>query len=1262
MPTPPGSGPENAWAEITGGDALGRGHQPALSWWLPAGSSVQHAYRLRTDDGFDTGRVDSRAQSFVRLPVFDRSRRSARAQVKVWTDLGESDWSDPVRLEAGLLADEDWAARWIGIDEDPRPAPGSRPAYWLRRSFEVPSASEARLYVTALGLYEAFLDGQRVGDAELTPGYTQYRVRVQYQVFDITSLVRPGRHVLAVLLADGWYRGQVGLPRAADQYGDEVALRAQLEVQTPKGWQVAAASDPGWRVAPSHITAADLIGGQREDRRRVDPAVHDPAIDDTAFDDRPWRPAVTRDVAVAVVRSIAPPVRRVQQVRPVTVRPGRDRGAFVVDFGQNVNGWARLAQTGPAGGRLVLSHGEWLDAEGDLTTAHLDVDLPIIAGRLPLGQVDEVVSRGDGDVFEPRFTTHGFRYVRVEGYPAPLEPDDVTAVVVHSDLRRLGWFGCSDDRVNRLHEAVVWSLRSNMCDIPTDCPQRERAAWTGDWQVFAPTAAYLYDVLAFSRKWLADLSLDQRADGCVPNMSPCPPAEGFGGPLGGLTGSAGWGDVVVSAPWDLYQAYGDVSLLRETWRAMTAWVRFAAAAAAGGRHPARAAARPEPAAHERYLWDTGFHWGEWMEPGAVVTDFPAFARADKSETATAYLYRSAATVALVAAVLGRPEEEYHVIATGALNAWRREFIRPDGTLAATTQASHVRALAFGLVPGELRPAVAARLVELIGLAGGHLTTGFLSTPLLLPVLADTGHLGTAYELLFQDTSPSWLAMMDRGATTMWEEWDGVDSEGVPHGSLNHYSKGAVASFFYRYVAGLRPTEPGYRTFEVQPRPGGGISSATTRHVSPFGPIEVSWRLGGKSIELDVLVPPGTMATVVLPGEKPHGAGPGRHHWTAARLPRGRDALGPDDRVVRLELAGALLDLLAHLAVTLGRDLDLGGVSPLLVHGDDRGRQVRPGHLRLRREQAARAARRALDVRAPQDDDVEVAHRAKPWRPEVARRLERHPELARDVAPERRRPVDRGGVKYHRARRAGALELYLVDHGDMHGECGRVQHRQRQRLPLRRQRATHREEAGHPRLQHPFVHPEGDGRLAPLTTQGKQPLDDGGVGVRPEQPVTEQLEPGGHRPADNRGAHDKPVALGQPLPQPPHVVRLGALRGAAGQAELVEADELDLGTLPLLRRCAERRLQQDLRAAAGLTAAESQHPAPRAYRRHSFFLLRRRGPKASRPWHAAGPAPRPRARRRPASRRTWRGRWSRPRARAPRPAAGRPGHSRRLRRA
>jgi alpha-L-rhamnosidase len=610
--------------------------------------------------------------------------------------------------------------------------------------------------------------------------------------------------------------------------------------------------------------------------------VHDPA-----FDDRSWAAAVPRDVDVAVVRSIAPPVRRVQQIRPAAVRPVRGGDAFVADFGQNFSGWVRLEQPGPAtpavpaGSRVTLAHGEWLDRDGDLTTVHLDVDLPVLPERLPLGQVDEVIPADGGDGFEPRFTTHGFRYVRVAGHPGPFGPDDLTGVVVHSDLRRLGWFWCGDDRVSRLHEAVVWSLRSNMCDIPTDCPQRERAGWTGDWQIFAPTASYLYDVLAFARKWLADVSLDQRADGCVANVSPCPPAEGFDGPFGMLNGSAGWGDAVVSVPWDLYQAYGDISLLREMWGTMTAWVRFAAGAAASGRHPARAAARPEPAAHERYLWDTGFHWGEWLEPGSDPGDFPAFVRADKSEVATAYLYRSAATVVQVAGVLGLPEDQwrpYRLVAEGALDAWRREFVRPDGTLAVQSQASHVRALAFGLVPAEFRPAAAARLAELIGLADGHLTTGFLSTPYLLPVLADHGHLGTAYQLLLQDTPPSWLTMVDRGATTVWEEWEGVDSRGVPHASLNHYSKGAVATFLHRYVAGLRPAQPGYRAFEVRPRPGGGISWARARHISPFGPIEVSWRLKGRSLELDLLVPPGTTATVILPGQPPRSAGPGRHHW------------------------------------------------------------------------------------------------------------------------------------------------------------------------------------------------------------------------------------------------------------------------------------------------------------------------------------------------------------------------------------------------
>jgi len=873
----PALAPRSVRAELVGGDPFGRGDKPALSWWLPEGAAAQTAYRIATSDGFDTGRVESATQSHVEVPVFDVSHRRVAARVQVWTDLGESAWSEPVVLDSGLLDESGWSAVWIGVDEPERAPKGSRPAYWLRSVVDVPAALHARAHVTALGIYEFYLNGTRLGDIELAPGFTQYRDRVQVQTYDVSALLHPGRNVLALLLADGWFRGQVGMPRAADQFGTEVAVRLQLEATVEGRLSVLSGSGTSWLTAPSHVVAADLIGGQRDDLRLADARMHS-----TDFDDSGWLTAVERDVPVAIVRPVAPPVRRVETLRPVSVTALGD--AWIVDLGQNINGWVRLSDLGPEGTRIVLRHGEHLDASGDLTTAHLDVNLPIIPEPLPLGQVDEVVSRGiAGDDFEPRFTTHGFRYVRVEGHPGPLGADDVTGVVVHSDLRRTGWFACSDERVNLLHEAVVWSLRGNMCSIPTDCPQRERAGWTGDWQVFASTAAFLYDVLGFTRSWLRDVALDQRADGCVANVSPTPASEGFDGPLGFLNGSAGWGDVVVSAPWDLHQAYADTALLRETWSMARAWVDYAAAAAAGGRHPSREAERPVPAPHEKYLWDRGFHWGEWLEPDSEIADFRAFVGADKSEVATAYLHRSAATLVRVGGLLGvEPEvvERYREIAGGAREAWQAEFVGADGSLRVQTQASHVRALAFGLVPDDLRPAVAARLVELVAEAGGHLTTGFLSTGLLLPTLADEGHVDAAYDLLMQDTEPSWLTMIDRGATTVWEHWNGVDADGVAHDSLNHYSKGAVISFLHRCVAGLRATSPGYRTFRVAPTPGGCLTWARASHESPYGVIDAAWRLEGATFVLDVTVPGGTTADVVLPDGTTRAAGPGDHTWTS----------------------------------------------------------------------------------------------------------------------------------------------------------------------------------------------------------------------------------------------------------------------------------------------------------------------------------------------------------------------------------------------
>jgi alpha-L-rhamnosidase len=371
-----------------------------------------------------------------------------------------------------------------------------RPAYEVRGVITLgqPVAC-ARLYATAHGLYEAFLGGRRVGDQELAPGSTQYGQRLQVQAYDVTGLLAQGANELTVLLSDGWFHGQTGLTRAHDQWGDRTAFLAQLHVEHPDGTVTVAGTDGSWQSRPSFITAADLIEGQSEDHRLVGRAGG-------------WEAVRTPELGYGqLVWSPAPPVRRVAEIGARSVTRLAD-GRHVADLGQNINGWTRLGDLGPAGTELTLVHGEALDGHGDVTTDHLRPAVPFLPAPLPAGMVDQVVSAGrDGDIFEPRHTTHGFRYVRIEGHPGELTAADVTGVVVHTDLRRTGWFSCSDERVNALHEAAVWSFRGNACDVPTDCPQRERAGWTGDWQLYVPTAAFLYDVAGFSAKWLRDVDV-----------------------------------------------------------------------------------------------------------------------------------------------------------------------------------------------------------------------------------------------------------------------------------------------------------------------------------------------------------------------------------------------------------------------------------------------------------------------------------------------------------------------------------------------------------------------------------------------------------------------------------------------------------------------------------------------------------------------------------------------------------------------------------
>ncbi len=852
---------------------------PRLSWKLPDGAATQHAYRIVAGD-WDSGRVESAGSLFVPVEVPPTRGLRVEWKVQVWTDLGESEWSSTGSWEHGLLGPADWVARWVAPIEGDDLSARQRPVWQLGGALRLDGdIASARLYATAHGLYEAFVNGIRVGDLELTPGWTAYRTHLQVQTYDVTDLLARGANVVGALLSDGWWRGQNSASRRVDDYGTTTALLMQLVVTLDSGETVTLGTDDTWRCSPSHILGADLIAGEVHDLRR--------RADWSAWPG--WEPVRVEDHGYAeLCGSPAPPVRRVEELTPASVRE-LAAGRWIVDLGQNISGWVRLRDLGPASTDLTLTYGEWLDADGDVTQDHVAYPASSEAERSVTFQVDRAISAGvDGDVFEPRHSSKGFQFVRIDGHPGPLTADDVTGIVVHTDFEHRGTFACSDDRINALHRIATWSFRDNACDIPTDCPTRERAGWTGDWQIFVETAAFLSDVGGFSVKWLRDLAAEQRPDGKVTSLVPeshpgddRPPAHW---PL--IEGSSGWGDAAVHVPWTIYRTTGDRRLLADQWDSAKAWVDFAANAAATKRHQNRIDRSADPGPHEPYLWDTGWHFGEWLEAGEALDDAIAHAMvADHGPVATAYLHRSAQQLSVIARTLGRDGEAHRFaeLAENVADAWRAEFLAADGTTTPDTQATYARALAFGLIPDELRAASATRLVELIRQAGTHISTGFLATPFVLPVLADTGHLDVAYDLLLQDTEPSWLVMVDRGATSIWEEWGGIDADGIPHASLNHYSKGAVITFLHQHTAGLQLLEPGYRRFRVAPRPGGGITWARASHRSPYGPIELRWEQHTDRFDLKLTVPPGTTADVELPSGRTATLNPGRHSMSSGSL-------------------------------------------------------------------------------------------------------------------------------------------------------------------------------------------------------------------------------------------------------------------------------------------------------------------------------------------------------------------------------------------
>ncbi|MER7395893.1 glycoside hydrolase family 78 protein [Streptomyces sp. NPDC000151] len=761
-----------------------------------------------------------------------------------------------------------WTARAIAPSPDGRPSTAApRPGALLRGTFTARGAvATAELCVTALGVYELELNGTVVGDHVLAPGWTSYRHRHRYQVFDVTGLVREGANAWGAHLADGWYRGLLGFNGGTrDIYGRHTALFAELRVEYADGTIDTVATGSDWRWSPGPVVAAGLYEGEEYDARLAQDGWSEPAFDDSA-----WRPVRVLDSGSVdnsdgfdtsvLFPADSPPVRRTEFLRPVAVTTS-PAGRTIVDFGQNLVGRLRLRVRGEAGRTVTLRHAEVLE-NGELCTRPLR----------HATATDRYTLRGadGGEEWEPRFTFHGFRYAEIEGWPGALDPADVTAVVLHSDLRRTGWFSCSDPALERLHENIVWGMRGNFLDVPTDCPQRdERLGWTGDVQVFAPTAAFLYDVRAFLRSWLRDLAADQGDDErrIPPVFSPDIPVHIPVPTPPGNPPMAGWCDAAVIVPWVLYERYGDADVLRAQYPSMRAWVD----ALDGLTGPDR-------------IRDEGFQFGDWLDPTAPADD-PGRAMTSPSLVATAYFAHSARLLARTAEVLGEKDDagRYHALADSVRDAFRHRFHTGGGRLTEETQTAYALALCFRLLEdGAERAAAGRRLAALVADRGHRIGTGFLGTPLVCDALTDTGHVDTAYRLLTQRSYPSWLYQVDMGATTVWERWDSLLPDGsVNPGemtSFNHYALGAVADWIHRTVAGLAPAEPGYRRLLVRPRPGGGLTWANAAHETPYGRAEIGWRIAEDTLRVDLLVPPHVTALVDLPGREPVEVGPGRHSF------------------------------------------------------------------------------------------------------------------------------------------------------------------------------------------------------------------------------------------------------------------------------------------------------------------------------------------------------------------------------------------------
>ncbi|HAL74420.1 MAG TPA: hypothetical protein DCM45_04910, partial [Clostridiales bacterium] len=818
---------------------------PAFSWEIVSKQNnvFQEAYQLIvSQEGkgvvWDSGIVKSRDSIGV-LYSGDQLESCSRYlyRIIVWNNAGEQISSEKCYFETAFFDTDEWRANWIEPEALPQlkvnplkqayqewqeimeammrgeqtqmrlegdileslPLEPYDPAVRMRKLFSCQGRiQKARLYVTAHGIYDVRINGKEVTDSLLNPGFTTYDKRILYQVYEVEDLLSE-ENAISVTIADGWYKGKIAIGRGCE-YGEVLGLLLELAIWYENGETQLIVSDHSWKYSYNGpFQTADLFLGEVYDATKDD---GDPSL--VTYDSNEWKPVFVKERADEKLEAqIHPQVRIFKEVPAVNVWTAPN-GDTLVDFGQNLAGMLRVEIRGSACERITFEHGETLDRDGNYF---------YIFSESNKAQKDVYICKGGKtEIYQPRFTYHGFRYVRVTG-GREWTKEQFTALAISSDNRVTGTFNCSDEKINRLQQNIYWSQRSNNITIPTDCPTREKAGWTGDVVVYGATALFNQDMVAFYKDWLKSIRTEQRENGHI--LGTVPQIKSYVSQA--QAGSLGWGDVILTLPWHLYQLYGDKSVLKDNYEAMGKWLNAMERAAYelpnahntfGLQNASPEQMKGRQLENQHYLINSGFHFGDWIIPSVVneqgFSDGPASAFLTMNYVGTSLLAHIADLYGEISEILEYHENaiKYQQYANRVREAFAEEYVTKDQRLGQEMQGNYILALKFKMVPENTAKVFANRLNELIIKNNYRLDTGFMSTPHLLDVLCDFGYQDTAWKVLFQEECPSWIYEIVKGATTVWENWDAIRQDGlIGNCSFNHYAFGCVGDFLYRRVLG-----------------------------------------------------------------------------------------------------------------------------------------------------------------------------------------------------------------------------------------------------------------------------------------------------------------------------------------------------------------------------------------------------------------------------------------------------------------------------